>query len=77
MRAAFALLAMCAAVAACSRPNAGSETPPGVSYRINNGNLAESNERAAQYCGQYGKTATLDSVSNESGGGKIAVYSCQ
>jgi len=70
------LLAGVAALAGCSHePQLVNPAPPGISYRVNGSDLADTNERAAQYCGQYGKHAELKSI-DQSGGAKIAVYDC-
>ncbi len=71
------LLAAAGALAACSHepPSSAGAAPPGVSYRYEGDNIASANERADQYCQQYGKHARLQSV-NHTGNDNIAVYAC-
>jgi hypothetical protein len=49
--------------------------PPGISYRVDGPDIADVNERAARYCGQYGKRAQLKNIDHSSGAA-IAVYDC-
>ncbi len=70
------LLLAAGALAACSRqPNIVNAAPPGISYRFQGDNIADANQRADQYCQQYGKRARLQTV-NRSGSDNIAVYDC-
>lgn len=70
------LLAAAGALAACShQPRAVSSAPPGISYRFEGDNIADANQRADQYCQQYGKRARLQTI-NRSGSDNIAVYDC-
>jgi uncharacterized lipoprotein YajG len=70
------LLVAAGALAACShRPNVVNAAPPGISYRFEGDNIADANQRAEQYCQQYGKRARLQTV-NRSGSDNIAVYDC-
>lgn len=70
------LLAVAGALAGCGQqPRAGSSAPPGISYRFEGDNIAEANQRAHQYCQQYGKRALLRTISH-SGSDNIAVYDC-
>ncbi len=71
------LLAAAGALAACSHepPSSAAAAPPGISYRYQGDNIASANQRADQYCQQYGKHARLQSV-NRSGNDNIAVYAC-
>lgn len=64
-------------LAACAdaRHDTVSAPPPGVSYRLDGGNIAHANERADSYCQQYGKRAKLQTI-DRSGGGQVAVYAC-
>ncbi len=76
MRIALPLLAACAAVTACSsQPNRVNSTPPSVSCRIPNNNVAATNAEAQNYCARYGRAATYRGV-QEATGGTIAVYTC-
>jgi len=64
-------------LAACSRdPSVVNSAPPGISYRFQGDDTASANQRADQYCHQYGKQARLQTV-NHSGSDNIAVYECQ
>ncbi len=70
------LLVAAGALAACSHhPNVVNAAPPGISYRFQGDNIADANQRADQYCQQYGKHARLQTV-NRSGSDNIAVYDC-
>jgi hypothetical protein len=70
------LMLVVGALAACSsQPHAVSQAPPGVSYRFQGDDIASANQRANQYCQQYGKQSRLQSV-NQSGSDNIAVYDC-
>ncbi len=62
-------------VAGCERePKIVNPPPPGISYRFKD-NIADAQQRAEQYCQQYGKRAHLQNV-NQSGSDHIAVYDC-
>jgi hypothetical protein len=70
------LVLVAGALAACSsQPHAVSQAPPGVSYRFQGDDIASANQRANQYCQQYGKQSRLQAV-NQSGSDNIAVYDC-
>ena len=71
------LVALAGSIAACSSgpPQAAGQAPPGISYRIEGDNIAGANQRADQYCQQYGRHARLQTV-NHSGSDNIAVYAC-
>jgi hypothetical protein len=76
MRVALPLLVSCAALAACtSQPYPVNSTPPSISYRIPNNNVAATNAEAQNYCAQYGRAATYRGV-QEATGGTVAVYTC-
>ena len=63
-------------LAACSHdPSVVNPAPPGISYRFQGDDVASANQRADQYCQQYGKQAKLQTV-NRSGSDNIAVYEC-
>ena len=72
----FALLLL-AGLAACttSAPRIVGAPPPGIAFRIDNGSTAETDQRADQYCQQFGKHATLQSI-NRGGAAPIAEYAC-
>jgi hypothetical protein len=71
------LLVVVAGVAACSHdPSVVNPAPPGISYRFQGDDVASANQRAEQYCKQYGKQARLQTV-NHSGDDNIAVYECR
>ena len=73
------LLATAGALGACSQEasvnTAAAPPPPGISYRFEGDNIADANQRADQYCQQYGKRARLHTI-NHSGSDNIAVYDC-
>ena len=70
------VLAGVVAVCGCdSEPRIVNPAPPGISYRIDGNDIADANQRAAQYCGQYGKRAELKNI-DRSSGDAIAVYDC-
>jgi hypothetical protein len=70
------LLAMAGGLAACAHePRVVGAAPPGVSYRFQGDNIAEPNQRASQYCQQWGRLARLQNVEH-SGSDKVAVYEC-
>ena len=59
----------------CERePHIVNPPPPGVSYRFKD-DIADTQQRAEQYCQQYGKRARLQNI-NQSGSDHIAVYDC-
>jgi len=58
-----------------NEPRIVNPAPPGVSYRVDGNDIADPNQRAAQYCGQYGKRAELKNIDHSSGDA-IAVYDC-
>ena len=63
-------------LAACGHtPRIVGAPPPGISYRIENGSTTETDQRAAQYCQQFDKRATLQSVNRDSDA-SIAEYDC-
>jgi hypothetical protein len=64
-------------LAACSHdPSVVNPAPPGISYRFQGDDDASANQRADQYCRQYGKQARRQSV-DHSGSDNIAVYECR
>jgi uncharacterized lipoprotein YajG len=70
------LLAVAGIVAGCaSQPKVVGAAPPGISYRFEGDNIADANQRAENYCQQYGKHAQLQTV-NHSGSDNIAVFDC-
>ena len=70
------VLAAAGLLAACSsQSHAISQAPPGISYRFQGDDIASTNQRANQYCQQYGRQARLQTV-NHSGSDNIAVYDC-
>jgi hypothetical protein len=70
------LLAIVGGLAACARePRIVGAAPPGVSYRFQGDNIADPNQRASQYCQQWGRQARLQTIEH-SGNDKIAVYEC-
>jgi hypothetical protein len=59
----------------CERgPHIVNPPPPGISYRFKD-DIADAQQRAEQYCQQYGKRAHLQNI-NQSGSDRIAVYDC-
>jgi hypothetical protein len=48
--------------------------PPGISYRLDGDSMDRLKQRARDYCGQWGKQASLDGVSGD--GDKIAKFDC-
>jgi putative hemolysin len=70
-------LVLALGLAACSHhPTIVNPPPPGISYRFQGDDIASANQRAQQYCQQYGKQSRLQKVNN-SGSDKIAVYDCR
>ena len=70
------LLAALGVLAGCEGPpKIVGAAPPGISYRFEGGNIADANQRASNYCQQYGKRAQLRTV-NRSGTSNIAVFDC-
>jgi hypothetical protein len=68
-------LGVAAPLVGCERePHIVNPPPPGISYRFND-DIADAQQRAEQYCQQYGKRAHLQNV-NQSGTDQIAVYDC-
>ena len=71
------LVALAGGLAACSHnPSIVNPAPPGISYRYQGDDVASANERADQYCQQYGKHSHLQTT-NHSGADNIAVYECR
>jgi putative hemolysin len=71
------LVALAGGLAACSHnPSIVDPAPPGISYRYQGDDVASANERAEQYCQQYGKHSHLQTT-NRSGTDNIAVYECR
>jgi hypothetical protein len=71
------LVVLAGGLAACSHnPSIVNPAPPGISYRYQGDDVASANERADQYCQQYGKHSDLQTV-NHSGNDNIAVYECR
>lgn len=48
--------------------------PPGISYRLDGDSMDRLNQRAQDYCGQWGKRASLEGVSGDAD--KIAKFDC-
>lgn len=70
------LLVATGALLACAQQHETiSAAPPGISYRFQGSDIANANQRADQYCQQYGKHARLQTI-QPSGGDRIAVYAC-
>lgn len=70
------LVVLAGGLAACSHnPTIVNPAPPGISYRYQGGDVSSANERAQQYCQQYGKQSQLQKV-DHSGSDNIAVYEC-
>ena len=70
------LVMLAGGLAACSHnPRIVNPAPPGISYRYQGDDVASANERAGQYCQQYGKRSQLQKVEH-SGSDNIAVYEC-
>jgi hypothetical protein len=72
---ALPLLLVGGVVGCGGQPQIVNSAPPGISYRVEDDNIADANQRADQYCQQYGKRARLQTV-NHSGSDSIAVYDC-
>lgn len=71
------LLLVALGLAGCSHnPTIVNPPPPGISYRFQGDDVASANQRADQYCQQYGKHSELRKV-DSSGSDKIAVYECR
>ncbi|HJT05763.1 MAG TPA: hypothetical protein VJ747_02495 [Stellaceae bacterium] len=71
------LVVLAGGLAACSHnPTIVNPAPPGISYRYQGDDVSSANERAEQYCQQYGKHSRLQTV-NHSGSDNIAVYECR
>jgi putative hemolysin len=66
------LLAACAS----RQPEIIEAPPPGISYRIENGNVSATNRQADQYCQEHGKRAHLESI-DRSRADPLAVYRCR
>ncbi|HEY0523363.1 MAG TPA: hypothetical protein VGD08_08235 [Stellaceae bacterium] len=49
--------------------------PPGISYRIEDGDVSATNQQADRYCQEHGKRAHLDSI-DRSHADPLAVYRC-
>ena len=65
-----------AGLAACAgRPQIVGAPPPGIAYRLDDGSSDAFDQRAEQYCQQYGKHARLQSI-DRSGDAPLAEYSC-
>lgn len=72
----FLLLAAAGVLAGCEgQPKIVGAAPPGISYRFEGGDIENANQRATNYCQQFGKRAQLRTV-NRSGTSNIAVYDC-
>jgi hypothetical protein len=70
------LVVVAGGLAACSRnPSVVNPAPPGISYRFQGDDIGSANERADQYCQQYGKQSRLQKV-DHSGSDSVAVYEC-
>lgn len=71
------LVVVAGGLAACSHnPSVVNPAPPGISYRFQGDDVASANQRAEQYCQQYGKQSQLQKV-DHSGSDNIAVYECR
>jgi hypothetical protein len=71
------LVVVAGGLAACSHnPSVVNPAPPGISYRFQGDDIASANQRADQYCQQYGKQSQLQKV-DHSGSDNIAVYECR
>ena len=77
MRIIMLSLAVAGTVAACSanEPTAVNSTPPTISYRVDNNDVASANAKAADYCGRYGLSPSLQAVRPD-GSGRVAHYVC-
>lgn len=54
-----------------------SQAPPGISYRVTDGDFAAAGRQAAAYCQQFGKKAALASQDKDAKSDSvIAIYSC-
>ena len=74
---ALLLVVVAGGLAACSHaPSVVNPAPPGISYRFQGDDPASANQRADQYCRQYGKQALQQSI-DHSGSDNIAVYECR
>ena len=71
------VVVLLAGLAACAgrQPQIVGAPPPGIAYRIDNGSTDAFDQRADQYCQQYGKHAKLQSI-DRGGDEPIAEYSC-
>jgi hypothetical protein len=65
------LLAACTA----GQPQIVEPPPPGISYRIENGDVSATNRQADRYCQEHGKRAHLESI-DRSNADPLAVYRC-
>ena len=69
------LLAGCAATQERATP---SEPPPGISFRVTDGDIAGADQRARSYCSQHDETAVRTGVHDApEGKARIAVYECR
>jgi putative hemolysin len=71
------LAATLAVLSACSHPAPAivGAPPPGIAYRVENGDVGATQQRADHYCQQFGKHASLDTVEHPAGA-PVAQYSC-
>jgi hypothetical protein len=74
-------LALMLLLSACSSLFAGggqkliNPPPPGISYRVENNDLAATDRKAQDYCARYGKTAKRGEASKVADG-TVVQYSC-
>jgi hypothetical protein len=71
------VVVLLAGLAACSGgPRIVGAPPPGIAYRLDGAATDAFDQRAEQYCQNYGKHAKLQSV-ERSGDASVAEYSCR
>lgn len=69
--------AVALALAACaSSPEPVAPSVQGISYKFDGDQLQEASTKAAVYCGQFGKSASLRSTGRQSGD-NIAIFECR
>ena len=68
-------LAACSSLIPGKGPAEVSPPPPGVSYRVENNDIAATEKKAQDYCGRYGKKAKRQDT-NTAGDSTIVQYSC-
>ena len=76
MRSLIAIGMAALVLAACNATPEVASAPPVVSYRVTESSVSDANLRAQRYCERYNRHAVLEGI-NQSGGDRIASYSCR